>query len=67
MATKEGEILSRKAKKKTLVEEEKNDMGDDEKVEDTDDDAACLYCNDVFSRSKTRETWISEISFQVSQ
>ena len=60
--TKEREKLSRKAKRKILVEEETDYVSDNEKVEDIDDDeadVACLYCNDIFSRSKTREMWIS--------
>ncbi|KAJ3656223.1 hypothetical protein Zmor_015317 [Zophobas morio] len=60
--TKEREKLSRTAKRKILVEEEADYVSDNEKVEDTDDDeadVACLYCNDIVSRSKTREIWIS--------
>lgn len=59
---KEREKLSRKTKRKIVVEKEMNDGSNDGEIqdfEDDEDDVGCLYCNDLYSRSKSKEAWIS--------
>lgn len=59
---KKREALARKAKRKFVTEEIPEDVSDDEVIEDFDDDeseAACLYCNSLYSRSKAKEAWIA--------
>lgn len=56
------QLQQRKSKrnvvKRKLVEDESSGEEDPYKASDGDDDCACLYCNDVFSRSKSREGWL---------
>lgn len=55
--------LDRKAREaaKTKILIDDDDSNDDALqclVSDDEDDASCLYCNEVYSRSKSREKWI---------
>lgn len=62
VAEKEAQALrkSARAAKKRLVTEEDSDeeVKDMETVDDDEEDAACIYCNELFSLSRARETWL---------
>ena len=51
---------AKKAKKQLQFDQktEDNEECDFEPDEEDNDDAACIYCNDVYSRSKPGETWL---------
>lgn len=41
-----------------LMEGETSEEEDPYSVSDTEEDCPCLYCNDLFSRSKSKEAWL---------
>lgn len=52
---------ARKIKKKVFIEEKASSESSDEPelfVDDDEDDAACIFCNELFSTSRFKETWI---------
>lgn len=55
---KERMALARSAKKKIESMNEDENECDEEMEIDDDSDVACLYCNELYSRSRSREFWI---------
>lgn len=49
---------NRNVAQKKVVEYESSGEEDPFRVDDDELDCACLYCNDLFSRSKSREEWL---------
>lgn len=58
------EVTQRKSQRNVANKKVFYDLSDEESEEDPfsavddEEDCACLYCNDVFSRSKSREEWL---------
>lgn len=60
--TSENKTQLRKSKRPVasipLIADETSDEEDPYHVSDIEDDCSCIYCNDLFSRSKSKETWL---------
>lgn len=54
--------MTRKNPTKRYLDLENNDSGNEFQefsgADDDDNETACLYCNDLYSRSRSREKWI---------
>ncbi|KAI4455717.1 hypothetical protein MML48_9g00017989 [Holotrichia oblita] len=60
--TAKRKVLDRNTKTNTIVFDDSDAEDENEKDPfsdaDADDDAACIYCNSLFSASRSREKWI---------